>query len=180
LSISDRRRRLAAIVFSLVLVTVAAGLATHQGEGGGAGATEAAPRFVDAADLVTLEEALGHEVYWAGERPPAQLELTEEVDRSVYLRYLPPGVDAGDPRPRFLTVGTYPVVNAAASLRRTAADEGGTLGRTARGGVVLLSPSSGGNVYIAYPGSDLQIEVYDPAPGRARWLIRSGGIRPVG
>lgn len=171
----------AGIAIAAVLLAIAVVLAGQgNGEGDETGVAGASPRFVDAGDLAALEGSLGHEVYWAGERAPAGLELTEEADGSVYLRYLPAGVDAGDPRARFLTVGTYPVADAVEALRQTAAREGGTLQQEAGGAAVLVNPSSEGSVYLAYPGSDLQIEVYDPRPGRALELIRSGAIRPVG
>src|SRR5260221_1188805 len=179
--VRNRPRRAFGVAVSAVLVLVAVFLATQGGDGGDTPqAIDTSPHLVDVGDLTALEGSLGHEVYWAGEQPPDRLELTEEAGTSIYLRYLPPGVEAGDPRPQFLTVRTYPVADAAGALRRTAAKTGSTLGHTADGGVVLVNHSSGGSVYLAYPGSDLQIEVYDPAPGRALALVRSGAVRPVG
>jgi hypothetical protein len=175
--IRHRRIQLAGIAASATLVIVAVVLAITGGRGE---AVATGPHFVDATDLSDLEAELGHLIYWAGARPPAQLELAEEVDGSLYLRYLTPGVEAGDPEQRFLTVGTYPVADAVGALERTAADAGVSLGQAAEGGVVLSNPTSEGSVYLAYPGSDIQIEVYDPVPGRSLRLIRSGAIRPVG
>ncbi len=178
----DRRRRLRAIGIgvSVALVVIAVVLANRDDGETAAGPVDTAPRIADGDDLTALEASLGHPLYWVGERPPDQLEVSEEADGNVYLRYLPPGVEAGDPRVGFLTVGTYPVVDAVGALRRTAAKAGGTLERTGDGAAVLANPSSEGSVYLAYPGSDLQIEVYDPAPGQALELIRTGAIRPVG
>jgi hypothetical protein len=173
--------RLAGLAASAVLVVAAVVLAISGGSGGGGSepATVAA-HLVEGADLSSLEDELGHPIYWAGERPPARFELSEEADGSIYLRYLPPGVEAGDPEQLYLTVGTYPVTDAVGALQRTAAGSGSTLAHAAGGGVVLANPASQGSVYLAYPGSDIQIEVYDPAPGRALQLIRSGAIAPVG
>jgi hypothetical protein len=175
----DRRRQLTGTVISAALLLVAIFLATR-GSGDSPRAVDTPPHLAGIAELQALEGSLGHAVYWAGRRPPDRLELSEEAGGSVYVRYLPPGGEAGDPRPRFLVVGTYPVAGAAAALRRTAAKAGSTLGHTADGGLILPNPSSRGSVYLAYPGSDLQIEVYDPAPGRALRLIRSAAIRPLG
>ena len=175
------RSRLAGIGASAVLVVVAVVLAIIGGSGGGGSApVHTAAHFVEVADLTKLEAELGHPIYWAGEQPPAQLELSEEADGSIYLRYLPPGVEAGDPVQQYLTVGTYPVVDAVAALRRTAASAGTSLQHTAAGGVVLPNPSSQGSVYLAYPGSDIQIEVYDSTPGSSLRLIHSGAIVPAG
>lgn len=179
--ILERRRRTLGIAISAVLVLAALVLALHDGAGGEESeATEIAPRLVDVDELAELEGALGHPVYWAGERPPDRLELKREAGGNVFLRYLPPGVEAGDARQDFLTVGTYPLVDPVEALRRTAAESGSSLRTAADGAALLVSPSSRGSVYLAYPGSDLQIEVYDPSPGRALRLIRSGAIGPVG
>lgn len=180
-SVEERRRRRLGIVISVVLVLAALGLAFQGGDGEEEPeAAETAPRLVDVDDIAELEDALGHPIYWAGEQPPDRLELTREADDNVFLRYLPPGVEAGDARQDFLTVGTYPFVDPVAGLRRTAAESDSSLQTAAGGATVLVNPTSPGSVYLAYPGSDLQIEVYDPAPRRALKLIRSGAIGPVG
>lgn len=180
-SVGVRRRLSIGIVVSAVLVVTAFVLAIVGGSGGrGPQGVDTSPHFAGASDLTALEGTLEHSIYWAGEQPPAQLELTEEEKGSIYLRYLPPGTEAGDPNPGFLTVGTYPILDAVAALRRTADKAGVTLQYLADGGVVLPNPSSEGSVYLAYPGTDLQIEVYDPSPGRSLRLIRSGAIGPVG
>lgn len=176
------QRRVIGAVASVALVAVALILAlTGGGDGSAAtGALDETPRFVSPADLKSLEGSQGHPIYWAGEQPPDRLELKQEVDGSIYLRYLPPGSAAADPRVTFLTVGTYPVVDAQAAVRRAAAQAGVKVENVASGGIVLPNPASEGSVYLAYPDSDLELEVYDPAPGRAMELIRSGAIRPVG
>jgi hypothetical protein len=180
-SAGDRRRRLAGIAISTGLVGLAVILAiVGSGGGGDSSQLDGVARFVSVSEIRALEGELGHSIYWAGERSGRELELTAEADGSVYLRYLSPGVEAGDPRAEFLTVGTYPVADAQGALRRTAAKAGSGLGRVAGGGLSLANPSSEGSVYLAYPDSDLEIEVFDPSPGRALRLIRSGAIQPVG
>jgi hypothetical protein len=178
------RTRLIGAALSLAIVATAVVLAVVGGSGGGsaAGSTTAidtTPRIVDPGALEELEASDGRPVYWAGERPPDRLAVKEEPEGSVYLRYLPPGVEAGDPEQRFLTVGTYPVTDAVAALERTAASAGTEVEPGPGGAVVLRNPSSRGSVYLAYPGADIQIEVYDPVPGRSLRLIRSGAIEPV-
>jgi hypothetical protein len=176
------RRRLG-VAASVALVAVAVLLA-FVGSGGEDedSALPSAPHLVDAAELAEAESELGHPVYWAGPLPDRRLELDVEPDGSVYLRYLPPGAAVGSNSGAYLTVGTYPLADAQAAIRRTAKAAGVStgVGRVADGGIVLENPESKGSVYLAYPGSDLQIEVYDPAPGRAMELIEAGEIRPVG
>jgi hypothetical protein len=178
--VAERRRRLFGAAAAAVLVIAAIVLAFVGGGGdGGAESLESPPHFADVSELAELEASSGHPIYWAGRRPGTEVELTAEPAGDVYIRYLPAGIEAGDPDPRFLTVGTYPVTDAVAALRRTAAKAGSALERASDGGVVLVNPSSPGSVYLAYPGTDIQIEVYDPEPGKALELIGSGALRPV-
>jgi hypothetical protein len=108
------------------------------------------------------------------------MELTDEADGRVYIRYLGPGVQAGDPRPLFLTVGTYPVPDARAAIERTARQPGASLRHIAAGGIALVNARKPTSVYIAYPRSDTQIEVFDSTPGNALRLVLSGQVTPVG
>lgn len=175
------RLRLIGAVASAVLVVTAVVLAIVGGSSDKETTAVATPaHLVGIADLTALEDELGHSVYWAGERPPARLELKAEAEGSVYLRYLPPGGRAGSKPAAYLTIGTYPVADAQAAVRNAARQAGAEISHVAAGGIVLANPESEGSVYLAYPGADLQLEVYDPHPGRALALIRSGVIRPVG
>lgn len=170
--------RLVGPLCSLALVAVAVVLAFVGGGESDEGTVAVSPAHrASVAELAGLEDSLGHDVYWAGLRPPDRLELTKEADGSVYLRYLPRAVEPGERWADFLTVGTYPVVDAQAALRRTARQEETTVDVLAGGAIVL---ASGESAYLAFPGSDLQIEVYDPIPGRALELVREGAIEPVG
>jgi hypothetical protein len=47
------------------------------------------------------------------------------------------------------------------------------------GGFAVYSKARPSNVYPAYPGSNLQFEVYNPAPKRARGRIASGQVAAV-
>ena len=46
-------------------------------------------------------------------------------------------------------------------------------------GLGVFSSSRPTNVYLAFPGSNLQIEVFDPSQQRARNLILTGHVVPV-
>ncbi len=174
------RLRLAGIPASAALVLAAVVLGVMGSGGGSDDAPGARSRVVAVEDLTALEATLGHPIYWVGERPPDELELTRQTDGSVYLRYLPEGVEAGDSRQLRLTVGTYPVAGAVAALRRTAAGDRLPLRRLQSGAVLLADPASPRSAYLAFPESALQIEVYDPEPGRALELVQAGAVRPVG
>ena len=47
------------------------------------------------------------------------------------------------------------------------------------GGIAVYSRAHTTSVYVAYPDSAQQVEVYDPSPAKARQLVQQGLIRPV-
>jgi hypothetical protein len=144
------------------------------------GRKPAPPRPVDAAQLARLAGALGHAIYWVGERPGERLQLTRGQNGDLYLRYLPVGAGPGTPGSEFLTISTYPVAGASAALHRAAAESGGRLERAPGGAAMLVAPPPIRSVFLAPPAGDLQVEVYDPRPGAALRLSRTGAVRRVG
>src|SRR5438128_4433960 len=129
--------------------------------------------------LRVLARASGHPIYWAGTQPNVKYELTQVTDGRIYIRYLPKGVPIGDRRAAYLIVATYPVQDAYKAVRTAAKESGAVTFHTARGGLAVYNQSAATNVYFAYPGSKFQVEVFDPNPGRARQLVRTGAVRPI-
>lgn len=118
-------------------------------------------------------------VYWAGPRAHLDYEFTVTAGGRTYVRYLPKGVKAGDPRPKFLTVGTYVVPHPLADLRRAARSHDAETTHLPGGGLALMDRSDPTSAFIAKPGWKAQVEVYDPKPGMAMGLILSGAVRSV-
>jgi hypothetical protein len=143
--------------------------ASHQASGAAASSE---------ADLREFAASTPHPVYWAGPRARHTYELTRTSDGRVYVRYLPEGVKAGDPRPEFLTVGTYPRPRAYAELERAAKAPGATSRSLAGGGLAVASRGSP-SVYFGYPDAAYQVEVYAPSPRWARDLVLRGQVVPV-
>lgn len=125
--------------------------------------------------LTSLASALGAPVYWVGPAANTSYELTRPAGR-VYVRYLTGGAEAGDPR-TFLTIGTYPVRNAYEAMKRTAS--AGSLRTVPGGGVATIDSRKPTSVYVAYPRSNYQVEVYSPNAATARRLALAGAVRPV-
>jgi hypothetical protein len=128
--------------------------------------------------LRALPREVGHPVYWAGARPTYTQELTD-VDGNLFIRYLPAGVDIGDPRPDFLTIGTYRVADAYTDLKRRGRRRGNHLRRATGGGIAVWSDSRPQSVYLAYPRTDIQVEIYDTSAERARRLATTGTVEPI-
>jgi len=175
----------------VLAIAIAAGLGAWLGTRGGAHHTTApiviSPSVVGPtgkrvvpvtlSGLETLATALQRPIYWAGRQPGRTYELTELPNGSVYVRYLPLGTEVGASKP-LLTVGTYPVSGAFAAAQRSAG-QSGSVRVPDKSGVAFYSKSAPTNVYVAFPGSDYQIEVFDPSASEARRLVESGQIAPV-
>jgi hypothetical protein len=177
---------LAAGLVALLAAAVAAGawIASDEGD---TESTASEPEAAGAPSLATDDRELarraasvGHVVYWAGPIANRRYELTQTRDGRAYVRYLTAGAEAGDVRPQFLTVGTYPVEDAFATTKAAAARDEALPVRAPAGSVAFTTTARPQSVYLAYEGSDLQIEVFHPAPQQARELVESGRIRPVG
>jgi hypothetical protein len=134
----------------------------------------------DARELARLSRPVGHAVYWVGPLAGQGYELTHTEDGRAYVRYLPAGTSAGDPRPGFLTVGTYLLQDAFAVTLAAAKRADSRAVRVPGGAVAFYSTARPQSVYLAYEGSDLQIEVFHPAPSQARRLVAQGRVRSVG
>jgi hypothetical protein len=122
--------------------------------------------------------ALGVPIYWAGEQPGVRYELTKTAGSRVLLRYLPAGEKIGTKTP-YLTIGTYPMKNAFGVTSRVARSSSSVTIPVGHGGVAFYSRTAPTSVYVAYPGYDYQVEVFDPAPAQAR-SIATGRLAPIG
>jgi hypothetical protein len=180
--------RIVAVVAAALIVAVVAFLLLSGGDDDEpqpeaappAAAVETEPEIVTAADLRRLSVELGHPLYWLGPRPGAELELTREGNGDVYVRYLTGSAKAGDQRPRFVTVGTYPVADALAAVKTATANAGAEPLPLSHGGVAFVNPDNPSSAYFAYPGADFQIEVFAPKVGEALELITGNKVIAVG
>jgi hypothetical protein len=129
--------------------------------------------------LRNLASAVGHPVYWAGPRRGTRYELTQTTDGRIYIRYLPPKVAIGDRRGRYLIVATYPLQNAFSAVQTAARESGAHKISLDSGAMAVYNDSAPTNVYFAFPGSNVQVEVYDPDPRVARALVTGRHITPI-
>jgi hypothetical protein len=141
-------------------------------------AQSASVNGVSEAQLREFAASSPNPVYWAGPRTGQTYELYRTSDGRVYVRYLPAGVKVGDPRPKFLTVGTYPLPKAFAALKRAGRTPGAVTRRLPGGGMAVLSPTTP-SVYFAYPGAKYQVEVFAPSASTTRNLVLGGQVVPI-
>jgi hypothetical protein len=176
-----RPQHLPLIVLSLGIAITAFVVSWLLASGGGSKPTPAAksgPAIVSEAQLERFAGTLDYPVYWAGSKPGFSYELTAAHGR-VWVRYLPAGVKAGDPRPNFLVVGTYQQSNSFAGLRRAAKQPDSVSERISDGGLLVYNSSRPTSVYFSYPGVKYQVEVYAPSPETARSLVTAGKTTAV-
>lgn len=141
-----------------------------------------APVAASEERLRSLSSEVGRPIYWVGPRSGYTYELTRTAQDRIFVRYLPRRVPVGTRRAGYTIVGTYPVANAYDVLKALAKKRGEVSFDAPNGGIAVYGtarPARPTNVYLAYPGSNVQIEVYDPSAARARALIASGRVTPV-
>jgi hypothetical protein len=141
--------------------------------------TAAVATIVPTGRLRELAATLDHPLFWAGRRPGMGYELTRTAAGNIFIRYLPPNARAGDPRPAFLAIGTYPVPDAFARTRTAGKRTGAVAVGLKGGGIAVYDSARPTSVYFAYPDSKVQVEVFDPNGRTARNLVVYGRIVPI-
>jgi hypothetical protein len=135
-----------------------------------------APVGLSVKGLRTLTASIPQPIYWAGPKPGYLYELTRTRTGKIFVRYLPPGTQVGSKKATYLIVATYPFRNALKALTdlRTQHQL-----KIPGGGIAIVDASHPQSVHLAFPGSNNQIEVYDPSPTRSLAIVKSGSVRPV-
>jgi hypothetical protein len=138
------------------------------------------PHVVTPGELSDFADTAGGPVFWAGPAADGfKLELTEVRGDRVFVRYLSSDAKAGDPRPAFTTVATYPMQDSFAKLRGFSKREGAVLGKGAEGAATLYYKKSPSSVYVAQRDSDHLVEVYAPEPQAALQIASSASLVQV-
>jgi hypothetical protein len=136
------------------------------------------PVSVSAKELSGLAAAVHHPLYWAGPGANNTYELTETSRGWIFIRYLPAGAATGVGKP-YLTIATYPIAGAFAAVKRLARGKDAETIKLAGGGLAVVGQQYPKSIYLAYPASNYEIEVFDPSPARARQLVASGKITTI-
>ena len=168
-----------AVVVSVAAVAVAILALQHSTKARQLPHATGGPTLVSETQLQRLAASSPEPVYWAGPEKGFSYELTRTEGGRTYVRYLPDGVRAGDPRPNFLVVGTYTQPGSFADLQRAGKQPGALSLRVADGGLVVFNSSKPTSVYLSYPRANYQVEIYAPSGDTARRLVLDGKIKPI-
>jgi len=130
-------------------------------------------------ELREIVSQLGQIIYWAG--PMANAKYTLNVnDTAAFVRYLPEGEGVEDTGMNYLVIATYEVNGAFEAVRTAGNEQDGISISNSDGAAVYYNKSNPNNVYIAYPNTNFQIEIFDPSVDRALQIATSPGlIQPI-
>lgn len=162
---------------TIVSMGVAAMVALLLRDEDGAGKGSYGPRITSVAELQDLARSSGRPIYWAGIQSGRRLEVTRTADDRVYVRYIGFGDEVGD-QSAFLTIATYRVTSAFTALRTAGRRRGAASWRTPDG-ANLYTRKGLPSVYLAWPGTRHEVEVFDRSTRRALAVARSGKIQAV-
>lgn len=176
-------KRVAIILGVAVLVGISVWLATgcNRDDTGSAMTVVSSSdaKLVAVGDLPTIPEDVGHEVFWAGERPDTEIEVSDDPAGNVHLRYLNDSDELGTADQTFLNIGTYPF-SGAFETTRNLTQRPGVINVPVEGGVGFYDRKSPYSVIMSFEDEpDLQVEVYHPEKNAALEVVRSGDIVPV-
>jgi hypothetical protein len=166
-----------------VVVGIVAWVATSGGDDEPApepAAVEAEAAIVSEEELTEIASTAEYPVYWAGPIEGTELEVTDSGEAGVLVRYLEEGDEVGDAIADRIAIGSYPLDNPEKALDNFASQPGSKVQTSDELGEVVVSPNAPSSAYFVAPGNEVQVEVYDKAPGVALDLVLSGQVVPVG
>ena len=173
--------RVGAVIAVAVAIGLVVWLVAIRGGNGSKGnnAATIAPTAASPDRLRQLAKDVGHPIYWIGPAANTTYELTKTSSGRIFVRYLTNGVSVGTQSASYTLIGTYPFTKPYKTLQELSAKSGEESFSAPASGLAVYSKDHPTNIYLAYPGSNVEIEVYDPSPSRARSLIREGRVAPV-
>lgn len=113
-------------------------------------------------ELIDAVKKIGIDVYWAGPVKDAKYTLAVPVEGQAYVRYLPNGDGLSDTKPNYVVIATYTTADAFTATQAAGNQTDGLTFINSEGAAVYYSKDSSTNVYVAYPNSNYQIEVFNP------------------
>jgi len=129
--------------------------------------TEAQLREVIAKNKLTA--------YWSGPETNALYSLIANANGQVFVRYLTNGQGLSDTSAKYRVIASYPQANAY-SVTQAAGNQANAISFiNADGAQVFYSKSYSTNVYLAFPESQYEIEIFDPGSGVALGLATNSG-----
>jgi hypothetical protein len=137
------------------------------------------PTAASVADLKAVSKSLGHPLYWIGPQKGVTYELNQSASGKVIIRYLPTGVKVGA-KQAYPAVATYPFPGAFDATKALKRDPNIQTIKIPGGGIAAINSTYPKSIHLAYPGSDYQVELFDPSAAKARQIVSSGRVSSIG
>ena len=147
--------------------------------GGTSASATAVPVNTDGLKSAVTAVGGAGKVFWAGEEAGFTYVLRTETNGQASVRYIPSGGDANAQGAVYRVLGSYPIKGAFDVTKKAADSADSVLLTNSDGSIVVYNKNKTTNVYIAFPDVDVQIEIFDPTPGKALELATSGRIVKV-
>jgi hypothetical protein len=127
------------------------------------------------SELKSIIKENNIQAYWTGPLKNATYTLNSSTAGQVFIRYVPDGEKCDDVRPNFRVIATYQEADAFATTESAGTTADGVSLLNADGSIVYFNKNVPTNIYLAYPGIDYQIEIYDPDPKEAVSIATTQG-----
>ena len=128
--------------------------------------------------LGAFAKTRGRPVYWLGPKLGADYQVTTTPDGRVYVLYVPASSQPSK-KAQYLSVGTYPLKNAYAATLKAASKKGLVALKAGGGIAAVYATTRPTNVFVAFPGVDYQIELFDPNADQAHKFVVAHNVVPV-
>ena len=185
----NQNRRTVLIGGAVVVIVVAAIISFSVGgddkdsapanNGGATASASNAPVNTDGLKALVTAVGGAGKVFWAGEEAGSTYVLRTEANGQASVRYIPSGGDPNAQGAVYRVLGSYPIKGAFDVTKKAAEGADSVLLTNSDGSIVVYNKNKTTNVYIAFPDVDVQIEIFDPTPGKALELATSGRIVKV-
>jgi hypothetical protein len=118
--------------------------------------------------LMDTVKALKITAYWAGPVEGNLYSLDTRGPGQIYIRYLSDANGLDDTSASYRVVGTYQIKDAFITTQAAGNSVPNSIGFiNGDGAAVYYTKDSPNNVYMAFDGEDIQVEIFDPKVGGA-------------
>jgi hypothetical protein len=105
--------------------------------------------------------------YWAGPRSGYLYTIDATVEERIYIQYIQENKNSSNVVANSRVIATYFAKDGFARTVAAATRTGNTGFRNPNGSVVFYAKNRNTDIYLAFPGKEVQIEIFDPLAGQA-------------
>ena len=133
------------------------------------------------SQLIATVKAAKATIYWTGPQGDTRYLLTIDQTGSGIVRYIPIKASVSAATNTTRMVATYSAKGAYAKSVSVSTKSGTSTFQNADKSLVFYKTADTNDIFMAFPGKDFQVEVFDPVAGQALSLaVLAGQVRPIG